>query len=200
MASAATDRLIEALKLTTDRINNFLETNRQYFGDTEPSPYGFMTFCSFLVTASYAPPRKYFPNTVVNREERDTEEFKGMVVQSMTQSLLNRHAEAINLMKSEAEKQEHVQRTKQQVAGLVEETHAEYFELFKKDVERLAEDPTNVYAEMSGAFMRDVMGKESAPAADGVSPSPDSLSLGLCLSTTISGLMAFYDNPPNDAQ
>ena len=69
MSSVVTTKLIEALKLTTDRINDFLETNREIFGELNPSPYGFMAFCSFLVIASYAPAEEYFPDTLVKRKE-----------------------------------------------------------------------------------------------------------------------------------
>lgn len=192
MASPVTDKLIEALQLTTNRIDAFLENNREFFCDVDPSPYGFLTFCSFLVTASYAPPRKYFPNTVVHRDEAGTEEFKSIVVQSMTQSLLQRHAEALKLMASDAERDEHAQKTGQQVSGLMEEKYSEYFALLKQDIERLAEVQANVYADLSAAFLRDVLGRQAGEQSDRAAPARDRLSLGLCLSTTISGLMAFF--------
>jgi hypothetical protein len=188
-----TVKMVEALKLATDRINDFLESNREYFGRLNPSPYGFMAFCSFLALACYAPAREFFPNTLVNREETETEEFKQAVIQSMSQSLVDRHSGVIALMASEAEKEEHAGKIRQQVATLLGARYSEYFEYFQKDVERLASDQTNLYSNLSAAFMRDVLGKEGK--SGGTGPALDNLAFGLCLSTTISGLMAFFDGP-----
>ncbi len=193
MSSFATTKLIEALKLTTTRLNDFFESNGEIFGDLNPSPYGFMIFCSFLVIAGYAPAKRYFPNSVVEREEADTEEFKQIVIQSMTQSLMERHSGALALIETEEEKDRQVQRTKQQVTSLLDERYSRYFECFQRDVEKLAEDRTNVYANLSAAFMADVLGKEEKANTGQSGLVLPNLSFGLCLSTTVSGLMTFFD-------
>ncbi len=191
MTIPITTKLIEALKLTTDRLNNFLESNREIFGELDPSPYGFLAFSSFLVIASYAPAKEFFPNSVVKRDASDTEDFKQMVIQSMTQSLLARHSEAMAMIEGEEGKKRQAQSTMEQVKNLLNERYSGYFNYFKQDVEKLADDPTNPYANLSAAFITDVLGRE--PASDQPELSPGSISLGLCLSTTISGLMAFFD-------
>ncbi|MHC1728738.1 MAG: hypothetical protein AB9866_22510 [Syntrophobacteraceae bacterium] len=194
MSSPVTDKLVAALKLTADRLNDFLVSNRDIFGDLNPSPYGFMTFCSFLVVASYAPGKKRFPNTVIERKETDTEEFKKTVLQTVTQSLLARHAGALDLIENEEEREEQAQKTGRQIAALFDQKYTEYFRLFQKDVERLAEDQKNVYANLSAAFMSDVIGEDEAPDTSQTIPPPGNIALGLCLSTTVSGLMSFFDD------
>ncbi len=187
MPSSVTDKLIEALKLTADRLNDFLLSNREIFGELDPSPYGFMTFCSFLVVASYAPGKERFPDTVIERQEADTEEFRKTVIDTMTQSLLARHAGALDLIEDEEERKEQAKKTGMRVAELLDQKYEEYFGFFREDVERLAEEQANIYANLSAAFMTDVIGRdENAPA-------PENVALGLCLSTTVSGLMSFYD-------
>jgi hypothetical protein len=188
-----TTKLIEALKRTTDRLNDFVESNREIFGELDPSPYGFLAFCSFLVIASYAPAKEYFPNSVVKRDEADAEDFKQMVIQSMTQSLLARHSEALSMIETEEKKKQQAQATMEQIRNLLNERYSSYFNWFRQDVEKLADDPTNAYANLSAAFMTDVLGREPASEKDEAESSPGSISLGLCLSTTISGLMAFFD-------
>ncbi len=192
MPSAVTAKLIDALKRTTERIDDFLETNRTIFGEIEPSPYAYMTFCSFLVVASYAPGKENFPNTSVEREESDTEEFKKMIVHAITHSVLQRHASAVELMRSEAEKDEHVAGTEQQIETFVNEKYAEYFRYFRLDIEQLA-DGKSLYKNLSTAFMRDVLAREGSDLpVDGLAV--DSVSFGLCLSTTVSGLLSFFEN------
>ena len=193
MTSPVTTKLIEALKLTADRLNDFLESNREIFGEFNSSPYGFMAFCSFLVVASYAPAKEYFPNSVVKRDEADAEDFKQMVIQSMTQSLLARHTEALAMIEDEEKKKQHAQATMEQVKNLLNDRYSSYFNLFRQDVEKLAEDPTNPYTNLSAAFLGDVLGRDPAPEKGEAELSLGSISLGLCLSTTISGLMAFFD-------
>ncbi len=191
MPSNVTAKLINALQRTIGRIDDFLETNRKIFGEIEPSPYGYMTFCSFLVVASYAPGKEHFPNTSVEREERDTEEFKKIIVQTITHSVLQRHAGAVELMRSDAEKDEHAARTEQQIETFVNEKYTEYFGYFRLDVERLA-DGKSLYENLSTAFMRDILGKaEPDLPADG--QSVHNVSFGLCLSTTVSGLLSFFE-------
>lgn len=192
MPSAVTGKLIDALKRTTERIDDFLETNRAIFGGIEPSPYAYMTFCSFLVLASYAPGKEHFPNTSVERKESDAEEFKKMIVQAITHSVLQRHASAVELMRSEAEKDDHVARTERQVETFVNEKYVEYFRYFRLDIEQLA-DGKSLYKNLSTAFMRDVLAKaESDLPVDGFTV--NSVSFGLCLSTTVSGLLSFFEN------
>lgn len=190
MPSTVTAKLINALKRTTDRIDDFLETNRAIFGEIDPAPFAYMTFCSFLVVASYAPGKEHFPDTSVEREESDTEEFKRIIVQAITHSVLQRHAGAIELMRSEAEKDEHAARTEQQVRTFVSEKYAEYFGYFRLDVEQLA-DGKSLYKNLATAFMRDVLAAESDPSESG--PAINNVSFGLCLSTTVSGLLAFFE-------
>ncbi|MDR3569042.1 MAG: hypothetical protein P4L43_13520 [Syntrophobacteraceae bacterium] len=192
MPSAVTAKLINAMKRTTDRIDDFLATNPTIFGEVDPSPYSYMTFCSFLVVASYAPGKEHFPNTSVDRQESDTEEFKNIIIETIAYSVLQRHAGAIELMRSEAEKDEHAARTKQQVETFVNGKYIEYFTYFQMDVEELAEG-RSLYRELSTAFIRDVLaGKESDSPQEG--PTADNVSLGLCLSTTISGLLSFFES------
>ncbi len=193
MPSLATNKLIEALQLTTNRLNDFFDSNSGIFGDLNPSPYGFMIFCSFLAVASYAPAKEYFPNSLVERKESDTEEFKEIVIQSMTQSLMERHSEALKLIEGKEEKIEQAQRTRKQLTALLNERYSRYFECFQRDIEKLAEDKTNPYANLSAAFMMDVLGKEESWNAGQSGLALSYLSFGLCLSTTVSGLMAFFD-------
>ena len=192
MPSAVTAKLIDALKRTTDRIDDFLETNRAIFGEIDPSPYGYLTFCSFLVVASYAPGKEYFPKTSVERDESDTEEFRKIIVQTLTHLVLQRHVGAIELMRSEAEKDEHAARTEQQVQAFVNEKYGEYFEHFRLDIEELAEGKS-LYRNLSRAFMRDVLARSEADLSEG-GPTVNNVSFGLCLSTTVSGLLSFFEN------
>ncbi|MDR3556139.1 MAG: hypothetical protein P4L55_15395 [Syntrophobacteraceae bacterium] len=192
MPSAVTDKLINALKRTTDRIDDFLETNRTIFGEVDPSPYSYMTFCSFLVVASYAPGKEHFPNTSVDRQENDTEEFKKTIIETITYSVLQRHADAIKLMRSETEKDEHAARAQQQVETFVNEKYTEYFTYFQLDIEELA-DRKSLYENLSTAFMRDVLAKKESGLPVG-GPTAGNVSFGLCLSTTISGLLSFFES------
>lgn len=192
MPSAVTVKLINALKRTTDRIDDFLETNRTIFGEVTPSPYSYMTFCSFLVVASYAPGKEHFPNTSVDRQESDTEEFKKTIIETITHSVMQRHADAIKLMRSETEKDEHAARSQQRVATFVNEKYSEYFTYFQLDIEELA-DGKGLYKNLSTAFIRDVLARKEADLPVG-GPTADNVSFGLCLSTTISGLLSFFES------
>lgn len=192
MPSAVTTKLIDALKRTTDRIDDFLESNRIVSGELAPSPFGYMTFCSFLVTASYAPGKERFPNTSIERAESDTKEFKKIIVQAITHSVLQRHAGAIALMRGEAEKDEHAAGTERQVQIFVDEKYAEYFKYFQSDVEELA-DGKGMYKNLSAAFMRDVLARTESDLPES-EPSVDSVSFGLCLSTTVAGLLSYFEN------
>ena len=191
MPSTITAKLIDAMKRTTERIDDFFETNRAIFGDIDPSPYSYMTFCSFLVVASYSPGKEHFPNTSVDRPESETEKFKNIIIQAITDSVLLRHAEAIELMRSEAEKEDHAATARQQVETFVHGKYSEYFTYFQLDIEALAEGKS-LYKNLSTAFMRDVLArKESDPPLG--QPAADNVSFGLCLSTTISGLLSFFE-------
>ncbi|MGC8494820.1 MAG: hypothetical protein ACP5SH_24110 [Syntrophobacteraceae bacterium] len=191
MPSTVTAKLIDAMKRTTERIDDFFETNRAIFGDIDPSPYSYMTFSSFLVVASYSPGKEHFPNTSVDRKESDTEEFKNIIIQAITDSVLRRHADAIELMPTEAEKEHHAATARKQVETFVGEKYTEYFTYFRLDIEELAEGK-GLYKNLSSAFMADVLArKESDPPLD--QPTADNVSFGLCLSTTISGLLSFFE-------
>jgi hypothetical protein len=150
-----------------------------------------MGFCSFLVVASYAPRKEHFPNTLVDRQESDTEEFKKTIIETITYSVLQRHADATKLMQSETEKDEHAAKTQQQVETFVNEKYAQYFTYFQLDIEELAEGKS-LYKNLSTAFIRDVLGKKESDLPAG-GPTADNVSFGLCLSTTISGLLSFFE-------
>ena len=192
MPSAVTNKLINALKRTTDRINDFLETNMAIFGEVDPSPYSYMAFCSFLVVASYAPGKEHFPDTLVDRQESDTEEFKKTIIETITHSVLQRHADAIALKRSETEKDEHAVKAQQQVETFVNETYTQYFTYFQLDIEELAEGKS-LYKNLSTAFIKDVLGKKESDLPAGATTA-DNVSFGLCLSTTISGLLSFFES------
>lgn len=192
MQSTITAKLINAMKRTTDRINDFLETNRTIFGEIDPSPYSYMTFCSFLVVASYSPGKEHFPNTSVDRQESDTEKFKNIIIETITDSVLRRHADAIELMRSEAEKYEHAAKARQQVETFVNVKYTEYFTYFQLDIEELAEGKS-LYKNLSTAFMKDVLAEKESDLPLG-GPTAHNVSFGLCLSTTISGLLSFFEN------
>lgn len=191
MPSTITAKLIDAMKRTTERIDDFFETNRAIFGDIDPSLYSYMTFCSFLVVASYSPGKEHFPNTAVDRQESDTEKFKNIIIQAITDSVLGRHAEAIELMRSEAQKEDHATTARQQVATFVDGKYSEYFRYFQLDIEELAEGK-GLYKNLSTAFMRDVLDRNKSDPPLG-QPTADNVSFGLCLSTTISGLLSFFE-------
>ena len=139
MPSTITAKLIDAMKRTTERIDDFFETNRAIFGDIDPSPYSYMTFCSFLVVASYSPGKEHFPNTSVDRQESDTENFKNIIIQAITDSVLRRHADAIELMRSEAEKEDNAATVRQQVETFVDGKYTEYLTYFQLEIESLAD-------------------------------------------------------------
>ncbi len=191
MLATITAKLIDAMKRTTERIDDFFETNREIFGEIDPSPYSYMTFCSFLVVASYCPGKEHFPNTSVDREQSDTEEFKNIIIQAITDSVLRRHADAIELMRSEAEKKDHAATARQQVGTFVGGKYTEYFTYFQLDIEELAEGKS-LYKNLSSAFMRDVLARKESGLPLG-QPTADNVSFGLCLSTTISGLLSFFE-------
>ncbi|MGC8490768.1 MAG: hypothetical protein ACP5SH_03415 [Syntrophobacteraceae bacterium] len=194
MPSTITGKLIDAMKRTTERIDDFFETNRAIFGDIDPSLYSYMTFCSFLVVASYSPGKEHFPNTSVDRQESDTQEFRNFIIQAITDSVLRRHADAIALMRSEAEKENHAATARQQVATVVDGKYTEYFTCFQQDIEELAEGKS-LYKNLSTAFMSDVLARKESDQSDLPldNPTADNVSFGLCLSTTISGLLSFFE-------
>jgi hypothetical protein len=195
MGPIQTQKQIEAFQLTADRLQNFLDTNQEIFGDLNSSPYGFIMFCSFLVVATYAPSRKFFPNTLVERDEADTEVFKQIVIRSIIESLLGLHDKALSL--SEEEKKEQATEIQKQVVDLLGQRYGQYYECFQRDVAKLANDLTDPYAELSNSFLRDVLGVEEASREKRIK---STLSLGLFLSTTISGLMNFFGGPEGMVQ
>jgi hypothetical protein len=195
MQPTPTQKQIEAFELTTERFQSFLDTNQEIFSEINSSPYGFIIFCSFLVTAAYAPSRIFFPNTLVERDEADTETFRQIVAQSIINSLLGRHDKALNL--SEEEKNRQASEIERQVADLLRQQYSRYYGCFQRDVSRLAEDQTNPYAELSESFLSDVLGLENTSE---VRLLKIKLSLGLFLSTTISGLMRFFGGPESADQ
>jgi hypothetical protein len=194
MGPIQTQKQIEAFKLTADRLQNFLDTNQEIFGDPDSSPYGFIIFCSFLVVAAYAPSRKFFPNTLVARDEADTETFKQIVIKSIIDSLLDLHNR--NLSLTEEENINQASEIETQVVDLLNKRYAQYYECFQWDVAKLATDQTNPYASLSDSFLSDVLGMQKT---SNVNHMKTSLSLGLFLSTTISGLMNFFGSPEGAA-
>jgi len=187
MRSSPTQKQIEAFELTTERFQSFLNTNQEIFSEINSSPYGFIIFCSFLVTAAYAPSRIFFPNAQVERDEADTEAFRQIVAQSIINSLSGRHDKTLNL--SEEEKNRQASEIERQVVYLLRQQYTRYYGCFQRDVSKLAEDQTNPYAELSESFLSDVLGLENTSE---VYLLKAKLSLGLFLSTTISGLMNFF--------
>jgi hypothetical protein len=187
MHSTPTQKQIEAFELTTGRFQSFLDTNQEIFGEINSSPYGFIIFCSFLVTAAYAPSRIFFPNALVERDEADTEAFRQIVARSMIDSLLGRHDKALKL--SEEEKNRQASEIERQVVDLLRQQYTRYYGCFQRDVSKLAEDQTNPYSELSESFLNDVLGLENTSEAHLLKAK---LSLGLFLSTTVSGLMNFF--------
>jgi hypothetical protein len=196
MGSTPTQKQIEAFELTTERLQTFIGANQQILGEVNSSPYGFIIFCSFLVIAAYAPPRLYFPNTLVERNETDTEVFRQIVIRSIIESLLNRHEKALNLRGEE--KKKHAVEIEGQVVDLLGKQYTRYYGCLQRDVSKLSGDQGSPYPELSESFLSDVLGLENT------SESPlmkFKASLGLFLSTTISGLMGFFEKPENiDAQ
>jgi hypothetical protein len=190
MRSTSTQNQIEAFKLTADRLQNFLNADHEILGEIETSPYGFIIFCSFLVTAAYAPSKKFFPDTLVDRDEADTEAFRQIVVRSLMDSLLGLHERALNL--SETEKNEQFIEIERQVVDLLEQQYTRYYGFFCRDVSRLAENRTNPYAELSESFLVDILGLQGTSESRLVKFKAN---LGLLLSTTISGLMSFFAKP-----
>jgi hypothetical protein len=192
MQSTPTQKQIEAFELTTGRFQSFLDTNQEIFGEINSSPYGFIIFCSFLVTAAYAPSRLFFPNASVQRDEADTEGFRQIVERSIVDSLLGRHDKVLKL--SEEEKKMQASEVERQVADLLRQQYTRYYGCFQRDISKLAEDQTNPYTELSESFLGDVFGLENASEAHLLKAK---LSLGLFLSTTVSGLMNFFGGQEN---